>query len=485
MVTELSLAGAESGGLRRTRWGAVVAVAVATVLVALDMSVVAVVLPDLGGAFDASPSTAQWAVLAYLIPLVALSVPAGRWLDSAGPLPSYLLSVVGFGVASLLIACAPAWWVLLAGRALQGVFGALVGVVAVPVIAGAVREDQRARALGVVLTLIPLGGVVGPALAGVLADAAGWRSIFLVNLPVVAIAVAVGARTVPVRAGDRAGLPLPDRRMWLETALLAIAVSSAFIALDLAGRPAANPFVALVLVVVGAAAVVGWRRLPVAADVRTLWRQPAFRRPILALPMVTTGVGALNFLVPYLLADRDVSTSRIGAVLLAFGVGMAACSPIAGPVADRIGHARVAVLGAVVTLAGTVSLLTADSSAGPGDLAWRLAVVGAGNGLFASPNAAAVMAATPAGLMGLASGVTALLRTFGFALGPALGALVWVTVGAGMPGFRAGLMVLTVAAVLAVVLSRPGRVARPAAGRRRSRVMQWATTSSNLRAPLE
>jgi DHA2 family multidrug resistance protein-like MFS transporter len=446
--------------IERTRWGAVVAVSIGIVLVALDMTVVAVTLPELGVAFDATAATTQWVVLAYMLPLVALSIPAGRWLDRAGPLPAFLLAVAGFGVTSVLIAAAVNLPMLLAGRVLQGVFGALISVVGMPIVGAAVRPEHRARAMSIVLTLIPLAGVVGPALGGVLAEAYGWRSIFLINVPIVLAAAFFGVRTIPRSTPSGSGLPRPGRRMLHEASLLGVAATAAFLAIDsithIASRGVVIP---AALATVAVVAVGAWTRMRESRAVVTLLTRRELALPMLALPMITAGVGGLNFLVPYLLATAaGASPQLIGLTLLALAAGMAALSPLAGVLADRVGNRPVALAGAVLVLAGTTSLLLIGGEPGPVDVAWRLAVVGIGNGLFAGPNAAAILAATPPEQTGTASGVSSLLRTLGFALGPALGALAWTTAGGGVNGFITGVAVLAAGTAVALLAT----VVRPA-----------------------
>jgi hypothetical protein len=137
---------AAGGTPTTTRWGAVVAVGVAIVLAALDMTIVAVALPAIGAELSAPPAVTQWVSLAYFLPMVALAIPVGRWLDRVRIRAAFPLAVVGFAVTSLMITAAPALWAVLAGRVLQGVFGALIGVLGFPVVAAAVRPEQRGRA---------------------------------------------------------------------------------------------------------------------------------------------------------------------------------------------------------------------------------------------------------------------------------------------------------------------------------------------------
>lgn len=439
-----------AGSTQRTRWSAVLAVSLGIVLAALDMTIVAVALPALGADLRAAPSLTQWVLLAYSLPLVALSIPAGRWLDRAGPRPAFLLAVGGFGATSVLIALSPTFAVLLAGRALQGVFGSLIGVVGMPIIAASVRAEHRARAMSIVLTLIPLSGVAGPAVGGVLAEAYGWRSVFLINIPVVLVAVWFAKRAIPARLPGRAGLPLPGLRLLRETLVLGAGVTALFLALDML-TGTSGVLLPTVLGLVAVAAILGWARLPESRPVRAMMRRRQLSLPLLALPMVTTGIAALNFLVPYFFADVLGSSPRvIGLALLAVSAAMAVTSPLAGVLADRLGHRPVALSGTVVALAGMLALLLVDSSAGPLDVAWRLALVGAGNGLFAGPNAAAILTHTPDELLGTSSGVTALLRTLGFSIGPAVGALSWTLTGGGTAGFQTGVLVLAVAAALSI-----------------------------------
>lgn len=448
-----------SSAPERTNWAAVVAVGLGIVLVALDMTIVAVALPAIGGDFGLAPEPTQWVLLAYSLPLVALSVSAGRWLDRCGLRPAFALAVVGFGAASMLIAAAPGFGALLAGRAAQGVFGSLVGVVGMPIVARAVAPGQRARAMGVITTLIPLSGVAGPGLGGVLTDAFGWRSVFLVNLPVVLAALVLGLRAVP--AGGR--LVRPGGRLLGEAAVLGAAGVGLFLALDLLGR--GSGWVAPVaLLAVAAVAALVWARLPQSAGVIGLMRRPALAWSLLAMALITVGVGALNFLVPYFLAEvGGVSSRGIGLALLALSAAMAAFSPLAGSLADRFGARALTTTGAALVVAGLATMLTLGAGAAPVDVAWRLAVVGTGLGLFSGPNAAVVLADAPEGAMGATSGLTSLLRTLGFAVGPATAALSWSVSDDGVGALRLGVAVLVVAGVgaLAAVVRAARAVAPP------------------------
>jgi MFS transporter, DHA2 family, multidrug resistance protein len=434
-----------------TRWGAVLAVSLAIVLAALDLTIVSVALPLIGADLAAPPAMTQWVMLAYFLPMTALGIPGGRWMDRASLRSAFVFAVTGFGVASVLVAAAPAMWLLLAGRVLQGGFGSLISILGFPVIAAAVDPEHRGRAMGLIATLIPLSGLAGPGLGGWLADAYGWRAVFAINVPIAAVTLRLGLRTVPARQPGQRALPLPDARLLREAVLLGGAITAVFLALGmLGGGPTGGTggalAAALVLAVAAVLATVMWARQAESRPVVTLIRRPTYGFPATALLLLATGTGATFFLVPYLFSDVLHGRAEVtGVVLLASAAGMALFSPLAGVMADRIGGRPVAFVGAFLILAGTLLLLPVGADAGPADVAWRLGLLGVGNGLFSGPAHALILAATPAGMAATSGGVTALFRTLGLSLGPATGALAWTLAGGGVPGFRSGIAAIAVA----------------------------------------
>ena len=427
-----------------SRWDAVLVVCLGVVLMSLDMTIVAVALPAIGAELHAPPAVAQWMLLGYSLPIVALSLPAGRWVDRAGPLPAFRLAVGGFGAASALVALAPGIGTLIAARVLQGCAGALIGVVALPLVNDAVRPEHRARAMSIVLTLIPLAGVAGPALGGLLTDTVGWRTIFLVNLPVVAVALALSGRAIPAARPGRAGLPRPDRAAVLDTVLLGAGVTALVLALSL---PAGAPLVTVGLFAAAAVATLAWARRPDARPVLGLLHMRRITPSLVTLLATTAGVGAVNLLVPYALVGESASTT--GLVLLVLSAAMAATSPPAGVLADRVGAAPVVLAGTFAVLAGAAWLLAAPLS--PLGLVGPLLLIGVGNGLIAGPNSALVLGATPPAMVGAGSGLMALGRNLGFTLGPAFAAL---TLGSGATAVPVVLATIGVVAAVAVARRR-------------------------------
>ena len=190
----------------------------------LDMSITNVALPTLAREFDVGPNGVAWVVLAYNLPLVALLLPLGRWVDALDKRGAFLVAVVGFAVASALCGLAPSLPWLIGARLLQGSFGALISVL-VPVLAmDAVDPGQRGRAMGVVGALGPLGSVSGPAVGGVLLASFGWRSIFFAVIPACLLAALIGGRAISAEGV----FSLPQRDRAVEAALLFVATAALF-----------------------------------------------------------------------------------------------------------------------------------------------------------------------------------------------------------------------------------------------------------------
>ncbi|MFJ9950436.1 MFS transporter [Kitasatospora sp. NPDC091207] len=427
------------------RWILVVAAGLLSFVAMLDMNVVNLALTDIAEGLHVSSTTAQWAVLGYQLPLVALLLPAGRWLDQVGTRSALLLAVSCFALCSVLAALAPwAGW-LVAARLAQGAFGAVLFVLMPVLAATAVRPELRGRAMSVPATLGPLGAVTGPVIGGLLLDHVGWRAIFLVKLPVCLVALLIAHRHAP--RGGR--LRLPDRGSLGDAALIGSAVAAVLLGLTLA--PDAPGF--LLLALPAAPLVLLWLRRPGGRPVAAVLRTPgvaALDGSVLAL---AAGFAATHYLLAqHLRRDDGITATTTALTMLAFPLGMVLAGRFGGRLADRWGARPTALTGATVTATGLLLLVPLDAGWTPADISWRLAIAGAGMGLNGGPVQALVMSAAAAKQLATAGSAVQLSRSLGFALGPALGTAAALAGGAGTTAVRAGLVLATLAATTAVAL---------------------------------
>ena len=432
-----------TGTGERTRWGPVIALGLAMLVVTSEMTIVAVTLPGLGAELGVGPAATAWMLLAYALPMAAIAIPAGRWADGADVRSTFAFSMIGVGLASVLGALAPTFWVLLIARVLQGMAAGMIVAVYLPIVITSVREEQRGRAMGYIITIMTLGGMAGVPLGGLVAGTFSWREVLLMKLPLLLVVLWLGYRTVP--GGSGKGLPWPSRPLVQEALLLGGSVTAVLLAFDqLAGRPV----VAGCLAIAAAMLAAWWTRLPASRPVVTLVRRRAFAVTLIALLCMSFTMGLIVFLLPYFISDVLRGTPELTGIALLFFVGaVAPVSPLAGALSDRYGHGGVATAGSAVTVAGMLTMLTLGPDAGLVDLAWRLAVVGAGAGLFNAPINASILAATPDGMAGTAGGIGMTVRTIAMTVGPAVASLSWTVAGGGVPGFRAGVLVLTAVAL--------------------------------------
>lgn len=423
-----------------TRWAPVVALALAMLVVTSDASVAAVALPNIGVDLGVGPAATSWVLLAYALPMAALSIPAGRWIDRADPRLIFLLSMIGVGVTSVLAALAPTLWLLLVARLLQGIAGGLTLAVYMPVIAASVRADQRGRAISSVVTIMTIGGMVGASLGGLVAGGLGWRAVFLMKLPLLVVVLWLSLRAFP---SNGKGLPWPGAAVLRESAVLGGAIAAALVAFN------QQPLVAVVALVLG----VVWVRLPASRPVITLVRGRRFGLTMSGLFLMCFNGAVMVFLLPYFVSDVLHRGPEVTGVLLLVNIGaMSVVSPLAGWLADRFGPIPVATAGAALTAVATLVLVTLGADATLVDVGWRLAVMGAAFGIFNSPIIAAIMATAPKDATATAGGVSGTARMIAMTVAPAVMVLCWNLAGGGVAGFHSGLIVLTAIEVVGVLV---------------------------------
>lgn len=297
--------------------------------------------------------------------------------------------------------------------------------------------------LGYIITIMTLGGMAGVPLGGLVAGAMGWREVLLMKVPLLLVVLWLGCRTIPGSTGK--GLPWPGRPLVQEALLLGGAVTAVLLAFDqLAGRPVIAGGLAVAALLLAA----GWARLPASRPVLTLVRRRAFAVTLIALLCMSFTMGLIVFLIPFFVSDVLTGTPEMtGIALLCFVGAMAPISPLAGVLSDRYGTKVIATAGSAVSVGAMLTMLTVSPDAGMVDLAWRLAVLGIGAALFNTPINAAILAATPDGMAGTAGGIGMTVRTIAMTVGPSVAALSWTVAGGGVPGFRAGVTVLTAVAL--------------------------------------
>jgi MFS transporter, DHA2 family, methylenomycin A resistance protein len=371
-------------------------------LVLLDVTVVNVALPRLRTDLGASVGSLQWIVDGYAVALASLMLPCGDLGDRHGHKRVVLAGLAAFGTGSLAAGLAPGPALLVAGRVVQGAGAAFLLPGTLAVISRAYPDAaERARAIGVWAAISSLALPAGVIAGGALVDGPGWRWAFLVNLPVVAVALPVTARVV--RESREPTARAPD----FPGAVLAAALLATVTFAIIDGSPAAG--VAAVALLVALVAVERRHSEPMLPP-------PLFRRPAFVaanLVAATMNLGTLGTLFVLTLFLQDVQGhSALGAgvaILPAFGL-LTVVAPLSGRLVGRIGPRRPMVAGLLIAAAG-LALLADDA------LLAASALWGLGLGLLTPSVVAAAMGAVQADRAGLAAAVNNTARQAGGAIG--------------------------------------------------------------------
>ncbi len=390
----------------------------------LDGSIVNIALPSIGQAFGIDLATVEWVVVAYLLVVGSLLLPFGRLGEVLSFRRVYLAGFAVFTVASVLCGASPGPVALVAARALQGVGAAMIMAMGPAIIARTFGPGERGRALGLNAVSVAIGLSLGPALGGLLTEFGTWRAIFFVNVPFGIFAIAWAARVLPVEPpGRRQPFDLPG------AALSASGLFALLLALSQAetwGWTSPLTIGLLILAAILGAAFVGVERRTASPMMDLgLFRIRAFSAGLVAVVVAFAGLFTATFLMPFLLQEGSRYTPlQAGLLITPIPIASAIVAPFGGALSDRIGPRLPASLGITLLAAGLLSLTTLPEGFAVGDLAWRLALIGAGQGLFLPPNSSAILGSVPRPRLGTASGMTAQMRVVGQALGIVVSAAV-------------------------------------------------------------
>ena len=425
----------------------------ASSLAFLNGSVVNIGLPSVGATFKASPGDLQWVINAYLLPLSALLLLGGAAGDRFGRVRLLIIGTAIFGGASIACALAPSLPWLLVGRSLQGVGAALLMPNSLAILGAAFSGEARGRAIGIWASMGAVMGAVGPVLGGWLIDTVGWRSIFLINLPLATGAIVLAIVFVRDTRHEDEGPTLDLLGGLLATAALGAITWGLTIGSGHAGwTPAALPLAFAGVALMLSFLAVEWSKGEVAMMPLTLFGSSSFIGLTLLTLFLYGALVALLVLLPYvLIRAAGYSGAEAGAALLPFAVVLALASPLMGGVAGRLGARAPLSIGPLVVAGGFLLVLRI----GPHADYWTtvfpaILVIAIGMAGAVAPLTAAVLGSVDSRHTGSASGLnSAIARTGGMVATAVLGGVLGAAGPALIGGFHAAAIVCAFASVAA------------------------------------
>ncbi len=400
------------------RW-AMLALALAISVSVLGSSVANVALPTIGRDLGVTPAASVWVVNAFQIAIMVALLPCSSLGDIYGYRRVYGIGLAVFTAASLACALADSLPIMIVARVVQGLGGAGLMSVNTALVRFIFPRAQLGRGMGFNALVVASSSAAGPTLAAVILTIGSWPWLFAINVPVGLLALALLSKLpLTPRAGHRFDLP---------SAFLNAATFGLFIAtldgIGYGGGP-------IVLAECAALLVVG------TVFVRRMLRIPApmlpvdlFRRPVFALSVATSvacfiAQSSAYVAIPFLMQSAGgLSQASTGLLMTPWPATIAILAPFAGRLSDRFSAGLLGGIGLAVMTAGMLLVGLMPAQPAWWDVAWRMAISGAGFALFQAPNNRLLISAVPRERSGAGSGMLSTARLLGQSMGAAITAI--------------------------------------------------------------
>jgi len=445
----------------RNPWAALPVLLAGAFMVVLDFFIVNVALPSIATELGAGESSLEWVVAGYGLTFAAFLITAGRLGDGLGRRRVYAIGLALFTVASLACGLAPSPTTLVVARIAQGVAGAVVMPQVLAIIGVTYRGPDYVRAVSIYGVVLGLAAVSGQLIGGALVEAVGWRSCFLINVPVGLAALALTGLVPETR--DERGAKLDV----VGASVLAAGLAAILLPL-IEGRQLGWPLWTWVSLAVSPVLLGGFltrqhrltRKGQAPLLELSLFRERAFSAGLATqLFLACAQASFFVYLALYLQLGRGLGPLEAGLVFTIIAVAYVAVSGPAPQLAQRYGRTIVAIGGTSFALGlGLLALAVAELGTGGSLLAFApgLALAGTGIGLCFTPLTSTVLANVAAARAGSASGALSTTQQIGFALGVAVTGVIYF--GAADDGvghaFELSLIQLAVVAAGIVIASR-------------------------------
>jgi EmrB/QacA subfamily drug resistance transporter len=396
------------------KWWAFLAIAVGTFTTVADNGSIGVALPTIASYFRIDLPTTQWVAIGYTLTVSALLLPMGRLSDIAGRKQVYLAGFALFVAGALLAGTSGSILSLILFKVLMGLGAAMTQGTAMAMVLSAFPDSERGKALGLQLSVVGTGNVVGPAVGGFIIGVFGWRAVFfgdafLGTMAVLSALVVLDGRRFSQTGGARATFDWPG-------AALSTAILVTFLLAVTNGQRLGwdSPFIgsAFALLVGLVAAFIWWElRTPSPMlDVR-LFRRRLFTLGVSSSFISFIGMSSVRFLMPfYLQAVKGYTPGQVGLIIVPSALMMIIMGPLTGRLSDRYGWRTFTIGGLLMSVAGLFLLSTLKEGSPLAVAMAGMMLQTGGTGTFNAPNNSSVLSTVEKSRYGVMSGFLNLVR---------------------------------------------------------------------------
>ena len=382
----------------------------ASFLTPFMVSSINIALPAMGREFNMSAVMMSWVPTSYLLAAAMFLVPFGRLADITGRKRIFSYGMWIYTVSSLFLAFSPSSAVLIALRAVQGFGSAMIFGTGMAILTSVFPAEERGRVLGINVAAVYLGLSLGPVFGGFLTQHLGWRSIFLVNVPIGILVIYFASRKLTLEWAEARG----EKFDFAGSSIYSLTLVS--LMYGMSQLPREIGMLLILFGIIGTAAFVVWetRATSPLLNMDLFLHNIAFAFSNLAALINYSATFAVTFLMSlYLQYIKGFSPQHAGMILISQPVVMAIFSPFAGRLSDKIEPRVVASIGMSFTAAGLFLFTFIGNDTHIGGIITGLVLLGFGFALFSSPNTNAVMSSIERRYYGVGSATLGTMRLTG------------------------------------------------------------------------
>ncbi|WP_233146935.1 MFS transporter [Paenibacillus selenitireducens] len=388
-----------------------------TFMATLDGSIVNVALPVISNNLNLAVAQTEWVVTSYLMTICSFILFFGKMADGIGKIKVFRLGAIVFVIGSILCGFSHSLPILVGARIIQAIGASMTMASNMGIVTDIFPAHERGKALGLLGTFVSLGSITGPGLGGFIVSSLGWEYIFWVNVPIGLILIIAGWKLLPDDLSTRK--VTFDVTGMITFAVFIISLFTGILIGQQVGYGNPGIVFSLILAVISFALFI-WIEIRKDEPMLQLkiFKNSLFSLSILTGFLVFVANFCFNILTPfYMQGILGMSPHEAGLLLMLFPIMMAFVAPLSGALSDRIGSEWLTFWGLILLTSAQIGLMTLNGNSSLIFVGVLFVALGAGNGIFQSPNNSLLMSTVPKNQLGIAGSINGLVRNMGMVVG--------------------------------------------------------------------